>query len=168
MFWGPTRPMIVGLSSRCVAAAAAAAHMLFKLTSGTSLLVCLLLLLGQALQEGLEVPNKPYPLTKAVMHLVQSLLNQQCTWGMVPSLVSYTLHRVLGAVPWLPFNCAAARMSLAAAALGVVRAAIVSGAVARPGAAGPKAAGAPGGMLVTVLAAKVIHDMATAGEQSTP
>lgn len=66
-------------------------------------------------------------------------------------------------MPWLPFSCAAARMSLAASALGVVRGALVAGAVAQPGAAGPKAAGAPGGVLVTVLAAKVVHDLATAG-----
>jgi hypothetical protein len=57
-------------------------------------------------------------------------------------------------------------MNLAAAALGVVREALVSGAVAQPGAAGPKAAGAPGGVLVTVLAAKVVHNLATAGKHS--
>jgi hypothetical protein len=57
-------------------------------------------------------------------------------------------------------------MNLAASALGVVREAMVSGAVAQPGAAGPKAAGAPGGVLVTVLAAKVVHNLATAGEQA--
>jgi hypothetical protein len=36
----------------------------------------------------------------------------------------------------------------------------------QPGAAGPKAAGAPGGMMVTVLAAKVVHNLASAGEQT--
>jgi hypothetical protein len=44
---------------------------------------------------------------------------------------------------------------------------MVSGAVAQPGAAGPKAAGAPDGVLVTVLAAKVVHNLATGGEQRT-
>ncbi|WIA13954.1 hypothetical protein OEZ85_002523 [Tetradesmus obliquus] len=117
----------------------------------------------QALQDNLEVPAKSYPLTAAVLSLTSSLLDQQCTWGLVPGLVSFVLHRVLGAMPWLPFSCAAARMSLAASALGVVRGALVAGAVAQPGAAGPKAAGAPGGVLVTVLAAKVVHDLATAG-----
>jgi hypothetical protein len=122
-------------------------------------------LLLQALQDSLEVPAKSYPLTAAVLRLTSSLLSQQCTWGLVPSLVSFTLHRVLGAMPWLPFSCASARMNLAASALGVVRTALLSGAVAQPGAAGPKAAGAPGGVLVTVLAATVVHNLATAGAQ---
>ncbi|KAF6258720.1 hypothetical protein COO60DRAFT_1701205 [Scenedesmus sp. NREL 46B-D3] len=117
----------------------------------------------QALQDSLEVPAKSYPLTSAVLHLTSCLLSQQCTWGLVPSLVSFTLHRVLGSMPWLPFGCASAAMSLASAALGVVRGALVAGAVAQPGAAGPKAAGAPGGVLITVLAAKVVHNLATAG-----
>lgn len=50
------------------------------------------------------MPHSSYPLTRAVMHLVQTLLNQHCTWGLVPSLVHYTLNRVLGAMPWLPFS----------------------------------------------------------------
>lgn len=55
------------------------------------------------------------------------------------------------------------RWSLASAALSVIRSAILSGAVATPGAAGPKAAGAAGGIMVTTIAARVIHHLATAG-----
>lgn len=70
---------------------------------------CLLSMFLQVLQEALEVPSSTYPLTRAVIHLVQGLLNQHCTWGLVPSLVSYTLNRVLAAMPWLPFSSASDR-----------------------------------------------------------
>ena len=66
-------------------------------------------------------------------------------------------------MPWLPFSSAAAKWQLAAAALSVVRSSITAGCVASPGAAGPKAPGPPGGLMVTVLAAKVTHQLATAG-----
>ena len=47
----------------------------------------------QALQQMLEVPAGRYPLTRGVVALVQSLLSQHLTWGLVPSLVGFTLHR---------------------------------------------------------------------------
>ncbi|KAF8066207.1 LIP1P [Scenedesmus sp. PABB004] len=118
----------------------------------------------QALQEALEVPGSAYPLTSAVVRLTAALLGQHVTWGLVPSLVGFTLHRVLGAMPWLPFGSTSDRCALAAAALGAVRGALLAGAVSLPGAAGPKAAGPPGGVMVTVLSAKVFHHLATAGQ----
>lgn len=47
----------------------------------------------QGLQQLLEVPAGRYPLTRAVVSLVTMLLVQQSTWGPVPSLVGFTLHR---------------------------------------------------------------------------
>lgn len=47
----------------------------------------------QALQQMLEVPQGRYPLTRAVVNLTTLLLAQQSTWGPVPSLVGFTLHR---------------------------------------------------------------------------
>lgn len=41
----------------------------------------------------LEVPEGRYPLTRAVVTLVTLLLAQQSTWGPVPGLVGFTLHR---------------------------------------------------------------------------
>jgi hypothetical protein len=41
----------------------------------------------------LEVPEGRYPLTRAVVNLVTLLLAQQSTWGPVPGLVGFTLHR---------------------------------------------------------------------------
>lgn len=41
----------------------------------------------------LEVPEGRYPLTRAVVNLTTLLLAQQSTWGPVPSLVGFTLHR---------------------------------------------------------------------------
>jgi hypothetical protein len=41
----------------------------------------------------LEVSEGRYPLTKAVVNLTTLLLAQQSTWGPVPSLVGFTLHR---------------------------------------------------------------------------
>jgi hypothetical protein len=50
----------------------------------------------QALQQMLEVPQGRYPLTRAVVNLTTLLLAQQSTWGPVPSLVGFTLHRWAG------------------------------------------------------------------------
>jgi hypothetical protein len=47
----------------------------------------------QALQQMLEVQYRQYPLTRAVVDLTSNLLVQQSTWGPVPSLVGFTLHR---------------------------------------------------------------------------
>jgi len=48
---------------------------------------------SQGLQQLLEVPAGRYPLTRAVVTLTTLLLVQQSTWGPVPSLVGFTLHR---------------------------------------------------------------------------
>jgi hypothetical protein len=52
-----------------------------------------LVLPPQSLQDSLEVPSTLYPLTNAVICLTHTLLEQSCTWGIVPGLVNFVLHR---------------------------------------------------------------------------
>jgi hypothetical protein len=78
--------------------------------------------------------------------------------------VVLVLCRVLGALPWLPFADPSDRWNLAAEALAAVRMALTAGAEGARWCAGPKEPGPPTGMLVTVLAARMVHHLATAGE----
>lgn len=71
--------------------------------------------------------------------------------------------RVLGALPWLPFAEPSDRWDLAAEALAAVRMAITAGSQGQPWASGPKGFGPPSGVMVTVLAARMVHHLATAG-----
>lgn len=70
---------------------------------------------------------------------------------------------MLGALPWLPFADPADRWLLAADALACVRMSVTGGAEGSRWTAGPKGLGPPSGILVTVLAARVVHHLATAG-----
>lgn len=72
--------------------------------------------------------------------------------------------RVLGALPWLPFADPADRWNLAAEALAAVRMALTAGAEGARWFAAPKGLGPPTGVMVTVLAARMLHHLATAGE----
>lgn len=72
-------------------------------------------------------------------------------------------RRVLGALPWLPFAHPSDRWNLAADALAAVRMALTAGAEGRRWCAGPKGLGPPSGIMVTVLAARMVHHLATAG-----
>lgn len=71
--------------------------------------------------------------------------------------------RVLGALPWLPFADPSDRWNLAADALTTVRMALTAGAEGMWWCARPKGLGPPRGILVTVLAARMVHHLAIAG-----
>lgn len=73
---------------------------------------------------------------------------------------------MLGALPWLPFSDASDRWNLAAEALAAVRMALTAGAEGSRWCAGPKGLGPPTGVMVTVLAARMVHHLSTAGELS--
>lgn len=70
---------------------------------------------------------------------------------------------MLGALAWLPFADPSDRWELASEALTAVRMALTAGSQGQPWAAGPKGVGPPGGVMVTVLAARLVHHLATAG-----
>lgn len=73
--------------------------------------------------------------------------------------------RVLGALPWLPFADPSDRWLTAAEALAAVRMALTAGAEGARWCGGPQGMGPPSGIMVTVLAARVMHHLATAGRR---